>query len=71
MMVRGGDIMPVSESRKAANAKWDAANLCRMSLAIPKDLRVQVDAYIAKSGESVNGFIRRAIEQALQEGPGE
>lgn len=63
--------MPVSEKKKASNAKWDAANLCRMSLAIPKDLRAQIDAYIAQSGESINGFIRRAITEALKKGHGE
>lgn len=63
--------MPVSESRKAANAKWDAANLCRMSLAVPIEMRKEIDAYIARSGESMNGFIKRAITEALKKDPGE
>ena len=63
--------MPVSESRRAANAKWDNANLCRMSLAIPKELRARLDAHVAQSGETINGFIRRAIEEALKKNPGD
>lgn len=63
--------MPVSESRKAANAKWDNTNLCRMSLAIPKELRARLNAHVAQSGETINGFIRRAIEEALKERPGD
>ena len=57
--------MPVSEKKKASNAKWDQANLCRMSLAVPVDLRKQMSTYIAQSGESMNGFIKRAIMEAL------
>ena len=57
--------MPLSENKKAANAKWDAANLSRMSLAVPKEMRERIDAYIARSGETINGFLKRAINECL------
>ena len=58
--------MPVSESRKAANAKWDNANLRRMSLAIPISLYERLKAHTDAKDETVNHFIRRAIEELLK-----
>ena len=58
--------MPVSESRKAANAKWDSANLKRLSLAIPISLYEQLKNHTDASNETVNHFIRRAIETVLK-----
>lgn len=60
--------MPVSESRKKANAKWDAANLKRLSLAIPVDLYESMAAYITETGETQNGFLKRAIADAIKAG---
>ena len=58
--------MPVSESRKAANAKWDSANLKRLSLAIPISLYEQLKSHTDTNSETVNHFIRRAIETVLK-----
>ena len=58
--------MPVSESRKAANAKWDSANLKRMSLAIPNKLYERLKDHTDANIETVNHFIRRAIETLLE-----
>ena len=58
--------MPVSESRKAANAKWDSANLKRMSLAIPNKLYERLKDHTEAKNETINHFIRRAIETLLE-----
>ena len=58
--------MPVSDRRKAANAKWDSANLKRLSLAIPISLYEQMKKHTETNGESVNHFIRRSIENILK-----
>ena len=57
--------MAISEARKKANQKWDAANLDRMSLAVPKGTKDAIKAHAAGTGESVNGFINRLIDGAL------
>ena len=54
-----------TEARKEGNREWDAANLDRLSLALPKGSRETIKAYAAALGESVNGFIGRAITEAM------
>lgn len=58
--------MPLSEKKKASNAKWDAKNLVRMSLALPVDLHARMKEYLSQTGETANGFIKRAIEFTLE-----
>ena len=64
-LMKGVDTMAISEARKKANQKWDAANLDRMSLAVPKGTKDAIKAHAAGTGESVNGFINRLIDGAL------
>lgn len=54
-----------TEKRKASNAKWDAANLKRMSLALRLDLYERLKAHLDVTGESANGFINAAIADKL------
>lgn len=58
--------MPISEAKKRNNAKWDAANLDRLSLALPAGSRDAIKAHAAQRGESVNAFIGRAIREQIQ-----
>lgn len=57
--------MAVSESRKKANLKWDAANLDRVSIAMPKGMKDMVKAAAAVAGESMNQYIIGATEQRM------
>lgn len=57
--------MAISEAQKKANQKWDSANLDRLSLAMPKGAKEAVKAFAAAHGESVNGFINRAINETM------
>ena len=59
------EIMAVSESRKKANLKWDAANLDRVSIAMPKGMKDTVKAAAAVAGESMNQYIIGATEQRI------
>ena len=61
--------MPLSEAKKRNNAAWDAKNLKRMSLAVPVRLYERMQAHVAKNGETMNGFIKSAIEKALDAPP--
>ncbi len=55
-----------TEAKKNSNLKWDTANLDRMSLALPKGSRETIKAHAAARGESVNGFIGRAISETME-----
>ena len=57
--------MAVSESRKKANLKWDAANLDRLSIATAKGKKDEIKAAAAAAGESMNQYIVNAIDQRM------
>lgn len=57
--------MALSEKKKASNAKWDSENLKRMSLAVPVEMHERMQARIEKTGETMNGFIKRSITETL------
>ena len=62
-----------TEARKEGNRKWDAANLDRLSIALPKGSRETIKAHATAQGESTNAFIKRAIDCQMErdgaEGP--
>ena len=58
-------VMALSEKKKASNAKWDNENLKRMSLAVPVELHERMQKHIALTGETMNGFIKRAISETM------
>ena len=55
-----------TEARKNGNRKWDAANLDRLSLALPKGKKAEIQAHAQAHGESVNAFISRSIETTMR-----
>lgn len=55
-----------TEARKRGNRKWDAANLDRISIAVPKGHKETIKAHAEAHSESVNGFINRAIEETME-----
>lgn len=59
-----------TEAKKEGNRKWDAANLDRISLAVPKGKKETIQAHAAARGESVNGFIGRVIDEAIERDTG-
>lgn len=55
-----------TEARKEGNRRWDAKNLDRISLAMPKGKKEVIQAAAKKSNESVNAFINRLIDAELE-----
>ena len=55
-----------TEAQKQSARKWDAANLDRISIAVPKGHKETIKAHAEAHSESVNGFINRAIEETMQ-----
>ena len=44
---------------------WIAEKLDRINLTVPKGRKAEIQAHAVAQGESVNGFIGRAIEEAM------
>ena len=55
-----------TDARKEGNRRWDAANLDRLSIALPKGQRDTIKAAAAAVGESVNSYIKRAIDERME-----
>lgn len=54
-----------TDSVKQSNRTWDANNLDRMSLALPRGKKAEIQAAAGRVGESVNQYIKGAIDQRL------
>ena len=72
--------MPVSKAQQKAVNKYMSENYDRINLTVPKGKKDTIKAHAEAQGESVNGFINRAIDEAMErdsaapgasEGPGE
>lgn len=61
-----GDYMPASKAQQKAVNKYMKENYDRVNLTIPKGKKEQLQAHAAARGESVNGFINRAIDEAME-----
>ena len=54
--------MPVSKAQQKATNKWIEKAYDRINLTVPKGQKEVIKAHAEAQGESVNGFINRAIE---------
>ena len=61
--------MAVSKAQQNATNKWIAKAYDRINLTVPKGRKEEIQAFAMVSGESVNGFINRAIGEAMGESP--
>ena len=55
-----------TEAQKKSAQKWDAANLDRVSVAMPKGKKDIIKAHAEANSESLNAFINRAIDEAIE-----
>lgn len=55
-----------TEARKAANAKYEAETVERISLVLQKGEKSIIKAHAETRSESVNGFIKRAITETMK-----
>ena len=58
--------MAVSKAQQKAVHKYVKANYDRMELTVPKGRKDTIKAHAAAQGESVNGFINRAITETME-----
>ena len=57
---------PASKAQQKAVNKYMQENYDRVSLMMPKGKKDVVKAQAEKNGESLNGYINRAIDEALE-----
>lgn len=57
--------MPASKAQQRATNKYMKANYDRVNLTLPKGRKAELQAHASDRGESVNGFINRAIDEAI------
>ena len=56
----------MSEARKKANAKYNAKAYDRLDIIVKKGTKDDLKAHAAQRGESLNGFVNRAIQEAIE-----
>jgi len=56
-----------TEAQKKSAKKWDAANLDRMSIAVPKGKKDAIKAAATAAGESMNQYIITAVDQRMEQ----
>lgn len=59
--------MAYSEAMLRAIKKYEAEKIDRISLRVPKGKKEVIQKFAEDHGESVNSFINRAIDEAMQE----
>ena len=64
-MKEGGNVAVSKAQQKAVN-KYMKENYDRINVTLPKGSKEEIKAHAEKQGESVNGFIGRAIKETME-----
>ena len=64
--MKGGAYMATSKAQQKAVNKYMAANYDRINLTVDKGRKDIIKAHAESKGESVNGFINRAINEVME-----
>ena len=57
--------MAVSKAQQKAVAKYMAENYDEIKVRVPKGKKAKIKAHAEKNGESLNGFVNRAVDEAM------
>lgn len=60
--------MPISESKKKANLKWDSANMATLACKVKKDQAERFKAYCSDIGETVNAVLQSYVNECVAGG---
>lgn len=58
--------MPASKAQQRATNKYMKANYDRVNLTLPKGRKAELQVHAQTRGESLNGFINRAIDHEVE-----
>lgn len=56
----------ISEARRRANEKYNAKAYDEIKTRVPKGRKAELQAHAEQQGESLNGFIVRAIDETIE-----
>jgi len=57
--------MPISEARRRANEKYNAKAYDEIKTRVPKGRKAELQTHAQERGESLNSFVNRAIDEAV------
>lgn len=63
--------MTVSKAQQRATNKYKKNNYDRIEIVVPKGRKDEIQAHAEARGESVNGFIGRAISETMERDNGD
>ena len=58
--------MSTKEARERATKKYESEKIDRVMLRVPKGKREAIQLHTESTGESVNAFINRAIDETIE-----
>lgn len=58
--------MPVSQAQKKATAKYEQQNYDKVLVRLEKGKKDKIKLHAENKGESVNGFVKRAIDETME-----
>lgn len=61
--------MPEKQGKASTRAKnkYNAANYDNLRIVVPKGKKAKIKAYADSKGDSINGFVNKAIDKAMEE----
>lgn len=65
-MILGGEYMPATKAQQKAVSKYMKENYDVYQIRMKKGQKDVIKAHAESCGESVNGFINRAIDETMQ-----
>lgn len=66
LKVERGVLVAISEAQKKAVRKYKESNYDRLEISVPKGRKESLQAHAAQREESLNGFVNRAIDEAVE-----
>ena len=58
--------MPNGKASTRAKNKYNAANYDNLRILVQKGQKEKINAHAAERGESINGFVNRAIDETIE-----
>lgn len=59
--------MPLTESQKKANTKYREKSIKRIPLDVQKEKYEEIKMAAEAAGESVNGYIKKAVDRRMEQ----
>ena len=65
--LKEGVILPLTESQKKANTKYREKSIKRIPLDVQKEKYEEIKMAAEAAGESVNGYIKKAVDRRMEQ----